>query len=139
MVRDALGQIPYVGALITSGADEEHYFIVPYRLAEHGYALHSIRVLPTDVPPINGLEKRRYFHVQNDQTDELIRTLLLNTASPVKQEGKTKKLVNPVLRQFEISLNSQENENDPLLGCDLNDLSFSVGDQRHMSRGTESV
>ncbi len=43
--------------------DEKHYFVVPYRLSNCRYTLYSMRCLPTGVPPINDLPKRRVFHL----------------------------------------------------------------------------
>lgn len=88
LITTKIGELPYLGALLVSGEDEEqvfdekHYFVIPYRATEVGYALHSVRCLPNDVPPINDLPKKRFFHVPNENTDELIKTLL------VEQVGK---------------------------------------------------
>ena len=45
------------------GADETHYFLIPFRAAERGYAIGTQRVLPEGVGPENDLPKRRVFHL----------------------------------------------------------------------------
>lgn len=83
VVSGTIGKLPYVGALLVSDADEKqqfdekHYFVIPFRATEVGYSLHSIRCLPSDVPPINDLPKKRFFHVPNENTDQLVKHLLL--------------------------------------------------------------
>lgn len=235
-VTSSIGQIPYVGALLTSGEDEnqeydeKHYFVIPFRQGEVGYALHSIRCLPNDVPPINDLPKKRLFHVPSEQTDELVKTLLLETSQvsgPPPAEGtrmgdplmhladqidrvddkvtngmlligglvaffnplvgagiaakalipgiagavsklglrsagkaandmqlnseirraekevlkefqgsETVKLVNPVIRELEVSLNTTEADHDPLLSFDFEEVTFEGRPDRHLLRLT---
>ena len=60
--------------------DEKHYFVVPYRLAESQYTLYSLRCLPTGVPPINDLPKRRVFHLPNEHATAMLEHLLLADA-----------------------------------------------------------
>lgn len=94
MVSSTVGKLPYMGALLVSAPEEEqrfdekHYFVIPFRVSEAGYALHSIRCLPTDVPPINDLPKKRFFHLPHESTDELVEKLLREQAKIV--DGKSK-------------------------------------------------
>ena len=60
--------------------DEKHYFVVPYRLAESQYTLYSMRCLPTGVPPINDLPKRRVFHLPNENATATLEHLLVADA-----------------------------------------------------------
>lgn len=236
VVTSSIGKIPYFGALLTAGEgeeqqfDEKHYFVIPFRQSEIGYSLHSIRCLPKDVPPINDLPKKRIFHVPNEETDELVKTLLLETAAiapPEKEEGdrlgdplmnladqidqvdgkvtngilligglvaflnplvgagiaakalipglagavskfglrsvgkvandmqlnsdirqaenevlmefkgsETVKLLNPVIRELEMSLNTSESEHDPLLSFDFETVTFDGAPDRRLLRLT---
>lgn len=51
--------------------DEKHYFVIPFYLSEHGFSLHTMRVLPNDVPEVNDLPKRRVFHFPNEHYEGL--------------------------------------------------------------------
>ena len=60
--------------------DEKHYFVIPYRLSEIGMALHTMRCLPTSVPELNDLPKRRIFHFVKEIDEVSIRNHLINEA-----------------------------------------------------------
>ena len=60
--------------------DEKHYFLVPFRKAEVGYSLYSMRCLPEGVPPINDLPKRRIFHLPNEHATTTVEHILLTEA-----------------------------------------------------------
>jgi hypothetical protein len=57
-------------------SDETHYFLVPSRAAERGYALATTRVLPEGVGPENDLPKRRVFHLPAGVSEESLEELL---------------------------------------------------------------
>ncbi|MGB0581658.1 MAG: hypothetical protein ACPGVU_18330 [Limisphaerales bacterium] len=94
MVTASVGKLPYLGVLLVSGPEEEqqydekHYFVIPYRASEAGYALHSFRCLPNDVPPINDLPKKRFFHLPHESTEELVKKLLRDQAGDSVDEEK---------------------------------------------------
>ena len=233
-VKGAIGQLPYVGSLVNIAAesdqdyDEKHYLVIPFRASEIGYALHSVRCLPTDVPPINDLPKRRLFHLPHADTENLVRRVLLDHRARsekasvgnrgdslieladeidrvdtkvtngmlllgglvaflnpavglgiaarsvipglagavakfgLRSIGKTvnevqvrqeiraaekevlrefsgsaaEKIVNPIIRELEMSLNSGEEERDPLLSFDLDECRFPRGDSKRLRRMT---
>ena len=58
-------------------------------LSDVKIALHSMRRLPKGVPEINGLPKRRIFHFPNENSEALVRELLLDNAREI---AKTKHL-----------------------------------------------
>ena len=66
---------------IDAAADEKHYFLVPYRLAESQYTLYSMRCLPEGVPPVNDLPKKRIFHLPNEHASTMVQTLLVDEAT----------------------------------------------------------
>lgn len=57
-------------------ADETHYFLIPFRLADDHYAIGTMRVLPEGTGPDNDLPKRRVFHLPNLATRDTIEELL---------------------------------------------------------------
>ena len=68
-LKTSIGSIPifsgtkvYV-AEIGMGADETHYFLIPFRAVERGYAIATMRVLPEGTGPENDLPKHRIFHL----------------------------------------------------------------------------
>lgn len=63
--------------------DEKHYFVIPFRLSEIGIALHTMRCLPTGVPELNDLPKRRIFHFARDIDESAIRNHLINEAKDI--------------------------------------------------------
>lgn len=66
---------------LNSVADEKHYFLIPYRLAECGYTLYSMRCLPEGVPPVNELPKKRVFHLPNEHASKMVEQMLLDEAA----------------------------------------------------------
>jgi hypothetical protein len=68
-LRTSIGSIPvFAGTKVYVageglGADETHYFLIPLRAAERGYAIGTQRVLPEGVGPENDLPNRRVFHL----------------------------------------------------------------------------
>lgn len=68
--------------------DEKHYFLVPYRLADCRYTLYSLRCLPTGVPPINDLPKRRVFHLPDANAMATLEHLLTSKARGQVQTEK---------------------------------------------------
>ena len=68
-VRSSVGQLPFfasVEATVQEGGvarDETHYFMVPYRLADSGYALYSTRRVPEGYADANDLARLRVFHL----------------------------------------------------------------------------
>lgn len=63
--------------------DEKHYFVVPYKLSDYGFSLHTQRCLPPDVPDINNLPKRRIFHFADDHAEFLLNHYLTENAKQV--------------------------------------------------------
>lgn len=61
--------------------DEKHYFVVPYYLSEHKFALHSMRYLPSGVPEVNDLPKRRVFHFSNPECEGMLRQYMQSLAA----------------------------------------------------------
>lgn len=72
----------------TERFDEKHYFVVPYRLAECQYTLYSLRCLPSGVPPINDLPKRRVFHLPDSSAMSTLEHLLTSEARSTVQTEK---------------------------------------------------
>ncbi len=66
--------------------DEKHYFVIPYMLSEHKFALHTLRCLPKLVPEINDLPKRRVFHFPNEHSETMLKTFMLESARDLVAE-----------------------------------------------------
>ncbi len=60
--------------------DEKHYFVIPYHLSEHKFALHTMRCLPESVPEINNLPKRRVFHFANEHSEAMLKEYMRQSA-----------------------------------------------------------
>jgi len=60
--------------------DEKHYFVIPYELSEHKFALHTMRCLPNAVPEINNLPKRRVFHFPNEHSEAMLKNYMRQSA-----------------------------------------------------------
>lgn len=67
-------------SLVSSKYDERHYFLVPDKRAADGYSIAIIRSLPEGVPPINDLPKRRIMHLPNQDSEAMLRNLLIKQA-----------------------------------------------------------
>ncbi|PCK02968.1 MAG: hypothetical protein COA42_21475 [Alteromonadaceae bacterium] len=57
--------------------DEKHYFVVPYLISKHKFALHTLRCLPKLAPEINDLAKRRVFHFPNEHSETMLKAFML--------------------------------------------------------------
>lgn len=81
-VSESVGSLWLFGSTESSDSydadryDEKHYFLVPYRLSEIGCSLYSMRCLPSGVPPVNDLPKRRIFHLPNEHAGKAVEELL---------------------------------------------------------------
>ena len=68
-LKTSIGSIPiFAGTKVYvaeegMAADETHYFLIPFRAAERGYAIATQRVLPEGIGPENDLPKHRVFHL----------------------------------------------------------------------------
>ena len=67
--------------------DEKHYFVVPYLLSPHGFALHTLRSLPDGVPDINELPKRRVFHFARAEDEALLLAYMQEMARDLAKDG----------------------------------------------------
>jgi len=91
-VSGLIGNLPFI-ATVEKGEenleyDEKHFFLVPYRLNDGGYTLHSMRVLPNGFGPINDLPKKRIFHFPYEGAESLVEELFLQgVASDVKSSN----------------------------------------------------
>lgn len=87
MAKRSVGAIPFIGSNEVSESydgkqvDEKHYFVLPYRLAEQGYLMYSMRCLPKGVPVINDLPKQRIFHLPQENVNRLVEQLLSDQAA----------------------------------------------------------
>jgi len=66
--------------------DEKHYFVIPYALSDYGFALHTMRCLPDNVPDINNLPKRRVFHFPNEHSENMLKKYMLESAQAIIKE-----------------------------------------------------
>lgn len=60
--------------------DEKHYFVIPFKLSEAGFALHTMRCLPEAALELNDLPKRRVFHFPNTYYESALRQKMLESA-----------------------------------------------------------
>ncbi|MGI9240034.1 MAG: hypothetical protein ACR2RV_04495, partial [Verrucomicrobiales bacterium] len=58
------------------GTDETHYFLIPFRAADRGYAIGTQRVLPEGIGPENDLPTRRVFHLPRHTEIETLERFL---------------------------------------------------------------
>lgn len=81
--RQSLGLTWLLGSneVTATQADEKHYFLIPFRRAESGYLLYSMRCLPDGVPPINDLPKKRFFHLPHEHASQMIERLMCDEAA----------------------------------------------------------
>lgn len=91
IVKDYVGELPVFVSLERSTIsnalyDEKHYFVIPYKLSQAGFSLHSMRYLPEGVPDINDLPKRRVFHFPNDYYEGSLREHMLISAREIVSE-----------------------------------------------------
>jgi len=66
--------------------DERHYFVIPFMMNDAHIALHSMRCLPSGVPEINSLPKRRIFHFPNKHSEALVQKVLLDGAKGIVEQ-----------------------------------------------------
>lgn len=66
--------------------DEKHYFVIPFELSEHKFALHTMRCLPNGVPEINNLAKRRVFHFANEHSQEMLKVYMRESAQNIVRD-----------------------------------------------------
>jgi len=66
--------------------DEKHYFVIPFELSEHKFALHTMRCLPNAVPEINNLPKRRVFHFPNEHSEEMLKGYMRQSAEEMVRD-----------------------------------------------------
>ena len=82
VIKGSIGSIPlFAGTKVYvaeegMGADETHYFLVPFRAIERGYAIGTQRVLPEGIGPENDLPKRRVFHLPANTEIETLERFL---------------------------------------------------------------
>lgn len=67
----------------SSDYDEQHYFVIPFKMAEPGFALYTIRNLPKAIPEVNDLPKKRIFHFSDMANEAVLRNFLINEAKAV--------------------------------------------------------
>ena len=82
IVKEVVNGLPVFASLEQSATyqteyDEKHYFVIPYRLSETGFSLHTIRCLPKNVHELNDLPKRRVFHFANEYAEGTLKLPLL--------------------------------------------------------------
>ena len=87
-IKDIVNGLPIFISLEKSNSfqteyDEKHYFIIPFKLSETGFSLHSIRCLPESALEINDLPKRRVFHFPNKHYEAALRVYMLKTAREI--------------------------------------------------------
>lgn len=82
--------------------DEKHYFVIPFKLSETGFALHTMRCLPDAALEINDLPKRRVFHFPNEYYESALREHLIEAAhdlvieNPPTQNSTLESLANDI-------------------------------------------
>jgi len=85
-VRESVGGLWLFGSTESSDSyddqhvDEKHYFLIPFRASEMDCTLYSMRCLPTGVPPVNDLPKRRIFHLPSEHAGQAVEQLLKQQA-----------------------------------------------------------
>ena len=68
--------------------DEKHYFVVPFLMSPHGFALHTLRSLPDGVQDINDLPKRRVFHFARPGDEALLLTYMQEMAREMASDDE---------------------------------------------------
>lgn len=86
LLRASVGGIPFLGTTATSDTydhqtvDEKHYFLIEDPASDFGHALLILRCLPTGVPPINDLPKRRLLHLPNAEAMPMLEHIARQSA-----------------------------------------------------------
>ncbi len=106
-IASSLNDIPLLASVIATSrddaqqTDETHYFLVPFRLANCGYALFSSRRLPKGCPAENVLPKRRIFHLPAEGMETLLERLVLDRlADQQKISNTTAESIQERFRKF---------------------------------------
>jgi len=91
MVKEVVNGLPVFVSFERSSEykieyDEKHYFVIPYQLSDTGFSLHTMRFLPTSVPEINDLPKRRIFHFPNQHYEATLREHMMSSAKEMVAE-----------------------------------------------------
>jgi len=92
IVKDKINGLPIWVSLERTDSDvhidydEKHYFVIPFKLSEHQFALHTMRCLPKGVPEVNNLPKRRVFHFPNEHAEHQLREYMLSSVGDIVRE-----------------------------------------------------
>lgn len=94
-IKQIVNGLPIFVSLEKSGKfkteyDEKHYFVIPFKLSESGFSLHSMRCLPESALEINDLPKRRIFHFPNQHYESALREYMLQTAREMAVQTNNK-------------------------------------------------
>ncbi len=94
--------------------DEQHYFLVPNRALECGYALYSIRVLPDGVGPENNLPKARVFQIPSEGSENRLAELLIGELEAESLKGVD--LASPLADRLEVVAEEIDRQSNLLSG-----------------------
>lgn len=72
--------------------DEKHYFVIPFKSSDTGFALHTMRCLPESALGVNDLPKRRVFHFPNKHYESALRDHLIRGAHELVIENTSTKI-----------------------------------------------
>lgn len=97
VVKDVVAGLPVLvslerGESASTKYDEKHYFVVPYKLSESGFVLHTMRSLPEGVLEVNDLPKRRVFHFPNEYYEGTLRKYMLDAARNMAYESTSQNI-----------------------------------------------
>jgi len=100
LLKSTLGGISFFGSTASSKDydhtkfDEKHYFLIPDKTSDEGFAFHIIRCLPEGVPPINELPKRRFLHLSNKHALPMLESIVVREVTQaVKDEPRSENFV----------------------------------------------
>ena len=90
-VKSSINQIPFFASVEATSPgdelrDETHYFLVPYRIEECGYALYSTRRIPDGYAAVNDLPRWRMFHLPGPGSEVLLEELIFKDLLQRKQQ-----------------------------------------------------
>ncbi len=93
-VKSSFASVPLFASVEASVAgagearDETHYFLVPFRLSECGYALYSTRRIAEGYAVANDLPKLRVFHLPGPGGEKVLESLLFEEVrQAIDEEG----------------------------------------------------
>lgn len=91
VVKGFIGDVPVLMSLERTSDkdtqyDEKHYFVIPFKTSEVGFTLHTMRYLPSAIPEVNDLPKRRVFHFPNEHHEGSLRELMKRSAKSIVVE-----------------------------------------------------